>query len=128
MSLYKGKIKKTITKPKTKAKYIKKYRGVVSLLEMKKSSEKYLSIKPFLDEIAALCEEPQPISRIRLFRSASIIRGLSSDSLEQWPSFPSSPSPQEKTRPSTVNAMACLPPEWTDTWFKYRLFISDNDI
>ncbi len=96
---------------------------VVLLLNLNKY--KYLDIKPFLDEIAALCEEPQPISRIRLFRSASIIRGLSSDSLEQWPSFPSSPSPQEKTRPSTVNAMACLPPEWTDTWCKYHLFISD---
>ena len=30
--------------------------------------------------------------------------------LLEWPSFPSSPSPQEKTLPSTVKAMAWRPP------------------
>lgn len=37
--------------------------------------------------------------------------------LLKCPSLPSSPSPQEKTFPSTVKAIACRPPECTATFF-----------
>ena len=63
------------------------------------------------------CELPQAMSLILFDLSASMSLGVSQLSLEQWPSFPSSPSPQEKTRPSTVNAIECFPPEWTATFF-----------
>lgn len=43
--------------------------------------------------IAAECEEPQAISRMRFDRSASINFGLSSVIRLLWPSLPSSPSP-----------------------------------
>lgn len=43
--------------------------------------------------MAAECEEPHAISRIRFDRKASISFGLSSVILLLWPSFPSSPSP-----------------------------------
>jgi hypothetical protein len=33
-----------------------------------------------------------------------------------WPSFPSSPSPQEYTSPSADRAKQCFPPELTATW------------
>ena len=46
-------------------------------------------------------------SLTRLLRRASMTRGFSTESLEQWPSLPSSPSPHENTRPSTVRAIAC---------------------
>ena len=47
--------------------------------------------------MAALCELPQAMSLTRFDLSASISRGLSQESREQWPSLPSSPSPQENT-------------------------------
>ena len=69
-----------------------------------------------LEVMAALWELPHAMSRTLLFFSASISRGLSMDILEQWPSLPSSPSPQLNTLPSTVSAMACLPPLCTATF------------
>ena len=49
------------------------------------------------DVIAALWLEPQATSRTLLAFKASTSLGFSQDSLEQWPNFPSSPSPHEKT-------------------------------
>lgn len=49
----------------------------------------------------------------------------------KWPSFPSSPSPHENTFPSTVNAIACRPPEIANIhlhfWaFKQAAGLSNN--
>lgn len=43
--------------------------------------------------IAAECEDPHAISRIRFDRNASISFGLSNVIRLLWPNFPSSPSP-----------------------------------
>lgn len=63
-----------------------------------------------LEVMAALWELPHAMSLTRLDFRASIRRGLSQFQRLKCPSFPSSPSPQEKTFPSVVRASECLPP------------------
>lgn len=63
-----------------------------------------------LEVMAALWELPHAMSLTRLDFRASIRRGLSQFQRLKCPSFPSSPSPQEKTLPSVVRANECLPP------------------
>lgn len=48
--------------------------------------------------IAAECEEPHAMSRIRFDRNASINFGLSSVMRLLWPNFPSSPSPESQEK------------------------------